>query len=178
MLFWDMALFGIKNRKGLHLVVTDRTKAPLWSRIRRPSTRLIAYAVLGAIAAGLFAFNAGGSDTESASRNMPICAGAKRVNCVVDGDTIWLDGEKIRLESFNTPEVNGQCDRERQLARQATLRLSQILSSQPFTVARSGYDRYGRRLALISTGSGNVGDMLIRERLAHEWRGRKETWCG
>ncbi|MCP4408844.1 MAG: thermonuclease family protein [Gammaproteobacteria bacterium] len=108
---------------------------------------------------------------------MPICAGSKRVNCVVDGDTIWLNGEKIRLESFNTPEVNGKCNRERQLARQATRRLSQILSSRPFTVVRSGYDIYGRRLAFVSTASGGVGGKLIREGLAHEWHGRKQSWC-
>ncbi|MCP4286252.1 MAG: thermonuclease family protein [Gammaproteobacteria bacterium] len=108
---------------------------------------------------------------------MPICGTAKRINCVVDGDTIWLDGEKIRLETFNTPEMNGKCARERRLAQQATQRLRQILSSEPFKVSRNGKDRYGRTLATISNSSGNVGDVLITEHLAHKWRGYKEGWC-
>ncbi|MCP4406565.1 MAG: thermonuclease family protein [Gammaproteobacteria bacterium] len=108
---------------------------------------------------------------------MPICAEGKRVTCIVDGDTIWLKGEKIRLETFNTPEMNGKCERERRLARQATKRLQQILSSNPFEVRRNGKDRYGRTLARIENSSGNVGDVLIAEHLAHKWRGYKEGWC-
>lgn len=50
---------------------------------------------------------------------MPICGSGKRINCVVDGDTIWVRGEKIRLEGFNAPEMNGSCDRERRMAVQA-----------------------------------------------------------
>lgn len=30
-----------------------------------------------------------------------MCGSGKRVTCVVDGDTIWLRGEKIRLQGFD-----------------------------------------------------------------------------
>ncbi len=173
-----MAIFGTRNRNRLRLVSTDRVKIPLWSRIKLPARNVAFYVVIGAIAAGLFAFNVARSGAETVSRNLPICGSAKRINCVVDGDTIWLEGEKIRLESFNTPEMNGKCFVERQLAQQAKMRLRQILSAEPFKVSRNGKDRYGRTLAVISNSSGNVGDILIREGLAHEWRGRKESWCG
>lgn len=56
---------------------------------------------------------------------------------MVDADTIRVDREKIGLESMNAPEVNGASNRERKVAGQATPRLSQILSSQPFSVMRT-----------------------------------------
>lgn len=111
------------------------------------------------------------------SRSMPICNRGRRIDCVVDGDTIWLDGEKIRLDSMNAPEVQGQCDRERDLATRATQRLSELLSASAFSISRSGTDRYGRTLARLVIGDQDVGLILVREGLAHAWQGRKLGWC-
>ena len=111
------------------------------------------------------------------SVQMPVCGVSRRVTCVVDGDTIWLNREKIRLASFNTPEIGGACLRERQLAQQARRRLSEVLSSEQFFVQREGRDRYGRTLARVSTAQGDVGLILIAEGLAHRWRGYRQSWC-
>ena len=108
---------------------------------------------------------------------MPICGSEKRVNCVVDGDTIWVRGEKIRLEGFNAPEMNGSCDRERRMAIQARDELRRALNGRAFAIERNGEDRYGRTLATIRVGGRDVGAGLISKGLAHEWRGFKENWC-
>ncbi|MGQ2906212.1 MAG: thermonuclease family protein [Neoaquamicrobium sediminum] len=108
---------------------------------------------------------------------MPICGSGKRINCVVDGDTIWVRGEKIRLEGFNAPEINGACDRERRMAVQARDELRRVLNGRAFTMERNGKDRYGRTLATIRVGERDVGAGLISKGLAHEWRGFKESWC-
>lgn len=113
----------------------------------------------------------------AATVRIPICGSGKRITCVVDGDTIWYQGEKIRLEGFNAPEVQGACNRETTLARKATERLRAILSAQPFTISRNGKDRYGRTLATIRNSHGDIGRAMIAEGLAHEWRGFKESWC-
>lgn len=110
-------------------------------------------------------------------RAMPVCHGPRRVSCVVDGDTIWLNGEKIRLSTFNTPEVNGQCSREIALAQQATRKLSAVLSNNRFTVQRQGLDRYDRRLAVIRIDGRDVADLMIAAGLAHEWQGFRQSWC-
>ena len=111
------------------------------------------------------------------AQEFPVCGSGKRLNCVVDGDTFWFNGEKIRIESIDAPEVRGQCRQEKKLAERATQRLAEILSRQAFTVQRSGLDRYGRTLASIEGSSGEAGAILVREGLARPWSGRKEVWC-
>lgn len=133
--------------------------------------------VAGAMAASIGQVASQATVTTHTHQAIPICGSGKRVTCVVDGDTIWIDREKIRLEGFNAPEVNGSCRRERELAKQATRELQRILSSAPFTVTRNGRDRYKRTLATIRNSKGDITGLMIAKGLAHEWRGRKESWC-
>lgn len=100
--------------------------------------------------------------------------------CVVDGDTIWLEGENIRLEGFDTPEPQTNIcggDFERQLAAQASARLMELLNTNAWTVERSSTDRYGRTLATIKIGGRDVGEWLVEERLARWWPDGEEWWC-
>ena len=62
-----------------------------------------------------------------------LCGHGKRVTCVVDGDTIWSKGEKIRLMGFDTPERanNAKCKRERILADKATVPPSRDPQQRP-----------------------------------------------
>jgi micrococcal nuclease len=106
--------------------------------------------------------------------------GRDRYTCVVDGDTIWLDGVNLRLESYDTPEPhNDICGGQAEvaLAHQASARLLQLLNSNPFTVRTAGTDRYGRVLATIRIGGTDVGDILISEGLARRWPDGHEFWC-
>jgi endonuclease YncB( thermonuclease family) len=113
----------------------------------------------------------------ASARQMPICGEGYRVNCVVDGDTIWIDREKIRIETFDAPEVHGKCSYETDLAARATKRLQALLSEHRMTIARHGNDIYGRTLARISTDAGEVGGILASEGLARRWTGHREPWC-
>jgi endonuclease YncB( thermonuclease family) len=100
--------------------------------------------------------------------------------CVVDGDTLWLHGENIRLESFDTPEPQTNLcggDFERELAHQASARLLELMNGNDWTIERFGYDPNGRRLATIRIHGIDVGDVLIAERLARSWPEGAEWWC-
>ena len=108
-------------------------------------------------------------------------AGAPRVNCVVDGDTFWLGGEKVRIADINTPETHAAgCPAEQALGQAATRRLIALLNTGPFELAQSGRerDRYGRLLRTISRGGRSLGEVLVAEGLAEPWRGRRSSWCG
>lgn len=106
-----------------------------------------------------------------------VCAPGPRENCVHDGDTIWIDGEKIRIADIDTPELNSQCAYERRLALRARDRLTELLNAGPFITRRSGRDRYGRTLAVLHRSGKSIGDQLVAEGLARTWSGRREPWC-
>lgn len=112
------------------------------------------------------------------ARALPVCRGSRRIDCVVDGDTFWVAGEKIRIANIDAPEIRGYCAEERTLADRATQRLSELLSSAPLSITRQGEDRYGRTLALVRAGDTEAGAALVREGLAQQWTGRKAHWCG
>lgn len=110
-----------------------------------------------------------------------ICGAGPRINCVVDGDTFYLEREKIRIADINAPEVGQpKCSAEAELGRQSTLRLLVVLNAGPIELRRSGRDKdkYGRSLRTVHRGDQSIGGMLVDEGLAHVWRGRKEDWCG
>lgn len=108
---------------------------------------------------------------------LSICPTGPRDNCVVDGDTFWLAGEKIRVADIDAPEMDGRCPYESQHARKARQRLLTLLNAGNVTLRREGQDRYGRTLAVILRGNRSIGDMLVSEGLARTWNGRREPWC-
>ena len=110
------------------------------------------------------------------------CGDGARVTCVVDGDTIWLDGTKIRIADINTPEAGTPgCAREAQLAERATARLTELLNQGSFAVAPNpdgrDSDKYGRKLRVLTRDGASLGQTLVREGLAEEWQGYRREWC-
>lgn len=116
----------------------------------------------------------------SAVTHFTLCGSARRVNCVVDGDTFYYRGEKIRVADINTPEVSEPgCALEARLAAEATRRFQSLLNAGPIEL-RGGArdeDRYGRKLRTVHRNGRSLGDTLVAEGLAHPWRGHKEDWC-
>ena len=110
-----------------------------------------------------------------------MCDSGPRVTCIVDGDTFWLNGEKIRAVGYDTPEpTTNICggERERQLAKQASERLRELFNSAEISLTREGVDRHGRTLAVVRADGSDVGEILIREGLARSWPDGCEFWCG
>ena len=108
------------------------------------------------------------------------CTSAARVTCVVDGDTIWYRGSKIRLADINTPEISQPaCAAEAERGRAARDRLVALLNEGPFTLVAEGRDadRYGRLLRVVQRGGTSLGLMLVAEGLAEQWQGRRSDWC-
>lgn len=116
----------------------------------------------------------------SAAALFTLCAADPRETCVVDGDTFWLAGEKVRLADINAPEtLQAQCPSERERGEAAKLRLLALLNAGPVMLvgAPRNRDRYGRRLALAVRKGESLGAQLVAEGLAEPWRGRRSSWC-
>ncbi|KIN69887.1 Thermonuclease [Sulfitobacter noctilucae] len=100
---------------------------------------------------------------------------------VVDGDTVRLAGETIRLVGFDTPETyRAQCDAERARGDAATERLRELLARA--SSARLAYlprrDQYGRDLAQLMLDGQDVADVMVREGLARRYSGgHRQSWC-
>lgn len=107
--------------------------------------------------------------------------GNNRVTCVVDGDTLWLNGVKIRVADIDTPEISQpKCEEERALGNAATERLISLLNKGPFdlkTIDNRDEDRYGRKLRVLTRNGRSIGEQLVAEGLARTWTGKREPWC-
>lgn len=135
--------------------------------------------VLAGFGVGVF-FAAYQTDTTpavSGANPVPVCGSGVRYTCVVDGDTLWFKGEKIRLLGIDTPEMNGKCRAERMQALHARDALVKLVSNATIKVRRSAVDRYGRTLAKVYANDIGVGEALITQDLARRWDGRRRSWC-
>ncbi|MFM5953717.1 MAG: thermonuclease family protein [Novosphingobium sp.] len=115
-----------------------------------------------------------------AAATFALCAEGPRTTCVVDGDTFWLHGEKVRIADINAPETHqAGCPAEQALGERATLRLIALLNAGPFTLEVDGRatDRYGRSLRVAKRAGRSLGAQLVSEGLAEPWRGRRSDWC-
>ena len=126
-------------------------------RLRLPMMVLAGVAAVGAlIGAGS---TLGTASTDMAADTISGCS-------VVDGDTLRCQGERIRLLGIDAPELPGHCRAGRNCAPgdpyASTRSLEQALSGR-LTIERVGVDRYGRTLALIRGGQGNLSCWQLRQ---------------
>jgi endonuclease YncB( thermonuclease family) len=124
------------------------------------------------------AFPARGRDPEAA--RFARCEGSVRVTCVVDGDTFWYRGAKIRVADINAPETGSpRCPAEARLGAAATARLTALLNAGAFALEPIDRDEdvYGRKLFIVTRGGGSLGARLVDEGLAERWQGYRRDWC-
>jgi micrococcal nuclease len=106
-------------------------------------------------------------------------AGASSIR-VIDGDTLDVSGERIRLLGIDAPEMpaHAKCEREKRLAFQATAYMRKLVARPgPVVIQRNGVDRYGRTLARVSVGGVDLGDEMLRTGHAGVWEGHHVRWC-
>jgi endonuclease YncB( thermonuclease family) len=132
----------------------------------------------GAMPGSVAAATATATDTETAA--FGLCKSGGGPNCVVDGDTIWYRGSKIRIADIDTPETyQPRCAAEAARGAAATRRLHQLVNAGPFSlqsIARDE-DRYGRKLRILTRGGQSLGDVLVEEGLARYYAGGRRSWC-
>jgi micrococcal nuclease len=114
------------------------------------------------------------------SARFELCGNGARTDCVVDGDTIWLKGVKIRVADIDAPELHpSRCPQEEQLGTAAKLRLQALLNVGPFSLRSvdRDIDRYGRELRVLLRDGKSLGETLVDEGLARRWIGHRDPWC-
>ena len=106
---------------------------------------------------------------------MPVCGNPVVGDCVIDGNTLWLDGTRIAIKGLHAPKINGRCKAERILARISAERLSELLSAGTFQTAPEGMGLRARALSTVNISSGDLRVIMIGEGLADS---QPDTpWC-
>jgi endonuclease YncB( thermonuclease family) len=108
------------------------------------------------------------------------CYAGGGTNCVVDGDTFYIGGEKVRIAGIDAPETHpSRCDYEAQLGNEATEKLHALLNSGAVTMTSIDRDRdvYGRLLRDVQVNGTDVGEAMVSAGVAREWVGHREPWC-
>ena len=107
-----------------------------------------------------------------------------------DGDTITFNlpdlhpiiGEKIsvRVNGIDTPEIKGNCEKEKYKAQQAKEMVAEILKdAEQITLKNMERGKYFRIAADVLIDGEDLGDMLVEAGVAVRYGGRKKShkWC-
>lgn len=105
-----------------------------------------------------------------------------------DGDTITISIEiwpglykvtGMRLFGIDSPEINGKCEKEKKLAREAKEFVASLVS-QPskLIVSVVGFGKFGRPLIVLFADDKNVSKELVSMGYARHYDGvKREDWC-
>lgn len=162
--------------QGPHAVA--RVEPESWTESRRSRDLL---AEQEAAPTSLYEHTAGGRSVNATRAVFGFCHSGSGKNCVVDGDTFRIGGDRIRIADIDTPETHpARCPEEARLGAVATQRLHALLNSGAVTLhpIDRDTDRYGRKLRLVEVNGRGVGDTLVAEGLARPYLGRRMGWCG
>ena len=92
---------------------------------------------------------------------------------VVDGDTIVLNGEKIRFSGIDTPELKQTCMHEGEkvfCGKSAKMLLVKKIGNQTLECIREGKDVYKRTLAECFINGESLSAFLVRSGYAFAYR--------
>jgi endonuclease YncB( thermonuclease family) len=109
-----------------------------------------------------------------------LCKWGGGTNCVVDGDTFYIGGAKVRIAGIDAPETHDyRCASELALGDRATETLRALLNSGAVTMAGIGRDRdmYGRLLRNVQVDGADVGAAMVSAGVAREYGRGRRPWC-
>ena len=92
---------------------------------------------------------------------------------IIDGDTIHLNGEKIRFSGIDTPEIKQTCTKNSEIIKCGILAkelLIQIIANKKINCIREGKDRYKRTLAECFVNDLSLSSYLVKNGYAFAYR--------
>ena len=105
-----------------------------------------------------------------------------------DGDTITVTipglprvfGERlrVRLKGIDTPEINGKCEKEKEMAVTARDVVTEILShASQIRLRNVSRGKYFRLVAVVEADGLNVNQYLLDLGLARPFKKHRNKWC-
>ena len=100
---------------------------------------------------------------------------------VIDGDTIEVHGQRIRLFGIDAPESRQTCEAAGQTWRcgqQAALALAEFIDQRTVTCGQRDLDRYGRIVAVCRAGVDDLGAWAVHNGWALAYRRYSTAYVG
>ena len=169
------------DRKGLDDKVKPRSRErEIWSAVA--GVVLIA-AACTALIVGVSAVTDTGSPAEAAvsANRFTHCSSQFGPNCVLDGDTFYMAGEKVEIPTIDAPEIHGAgCTEESRRGIQAAIKLHELLNGGTVSVTTDAteLDPDGEPLRKVEVDGRNIGVAMVSAGLARTYSGgERRSWC-
>jgi len=108
------------------------------------------------------------------SRSYPTVADITGKPRVIDGDTIEIAGERIRLHGIDAPESKQTCTdadgKKWRCGQQATFALANLIGNHWITCKGDKRDKYGRLIAVCFAGPHDLNAKMVRQGWALAYR--------
>lgn len=99
---------------------------------------------------------------------------------VIDGDTIEIHGQRIRLHGIDAPESSQLCKRPSgdtwRCGQQAALALSDQIGQGPVACRQVDTDHYGRSISICTSSDQDLNEWMVREGWAVAYRRYSEDY--
>ena len=97
---------------------------------------------------------------------------------VVDGDSLILNNERVRLKGIDAPEGRQYCEKQGKkwaCGRAATSALRRLIGRQNVECKGSEFDKHDRLLAVCTVGGVEINQFMVREGWAVSFGGRYKS---
>jgi micrococcal nuclease len=99
-------------------------------------------------------------------------------NCVLTGDTLYLDGDKVQVANLEVPAItNAKCPEERDRGINAALRFAELLNGGTVTASVPYRDFYGRKVRKVFVNGDDVAGKMIADDVGRRFDGADQGWC-
>jgi len=92
---------------------------------------------------------------------------------VIDGDTIEIHRQRIRLSGIDAPESDQLCRGDDSLqyrcGADAANELDRFIAGRPVSCEQLDVDRYKRVVAFCTVGGVDLGEWIVRQGFAFDW---------
>ena len=92
---------------------------------------------------------------------------------IIDGDTIYINKNKIRLHGIDSPETNQKCIFEKKewlCGKQATIELKKLINNQTVNCITNDIDIYNRYIAICFVDKINLNQNMVKKGWAIAYR--------
>jgi endonuclease YncB( thermonuclease family) len=120
------------------------------------------------------------NDPAAAARAMRFgqCYNADGPNCVLDGATIRIRGEKSSIAGIDAPQIQGaKCAAERTQGIDAAVKLADLLNSGRVSASGASRDAAGREVRKVTVNGEDVGAAMIDAGAARKAGDEPASWC-